>query len=268
MAAEPHLSWNRVALREQFQSPISPFLVGLVVLVIFLTIFAWAWAVRRPAPVQGQNNPSSMQATPTETPPLVYAAIGASDVLGVGASDHSTQSWVNVLHARMPSGTRFVRLGRGGITLREAMRIEVPQAVAARPDIITLWNCVNDATQGVGLTDYLADLNKTLTRLTTETGASIVLLNMPDISILAVGADPTHRALVQGGVLQWNKGIADTASAYGDRVKIVDLFPISNEVLDHPEYLSSDDFHPSTAGYRRLAEVVWATIERDRLIAR
>jgi len=255
-------------LREQFQSPISPFLVGLVVLVIFLTVFAWAWAVRRPVPVDGSQNPSSMQATPTEAPPLVYAAIGASDVEGAGALNPSSESWVSVLHGMMPSGTHFVRLGRGGITLSEANRVEVPGAVRARPDIVTLWNCVNDAMQGVQISDYLGELNKALTRLTRETDATVVLLNMPDLSILAGGADPAQRTLIQGGVLEWNRSMAVAAAAYGDRVKIVDLFPISDEVLEHPEYISSDNFHPSTTGYRRLAEVVWATIESERLLER
>jgi acyl-CoA thioesterase I len=234
--------------------------VGFVVAVIFLTVFVWSWAVRRPA------TPDTANLSPA---PLVYAAIGASDVVGIGATDPSAESWVNALHAMMPPNTRFVRLGRGGITLREANRLEVPQAVAAHPDIVTLWNCVNDALRGVPLSDYMKDLRSALDKLTRETNASIVVLNVPDIStLMAQNLDSQQEAMIRGGVQQWNKAIATTAAEYGGRVSVVDLFSVSDEIAEHPEYISPDNFHPSTTGYRRLAEIVWKTIEHDGLLER
>jgi acyl-CoA thioesterase-1 len=249
-------------VRETVQNPVTPLLVGVTVLIIFLTVIAWAWAVRRPVPVE-QAGP---EVTPTAERQLTYAAIGASDVVGMGASDPNSQSWVNVLHTYMPEGTRFVRLGRNGITLREANQVEVPGAVEAQPDIVTLWNSVNDATQGVPLPAYREELEKALTKLTEETTARVVVLNLPDITVLMDGVPEEQRAPVRGGIVQWNKAIAEIAGSYGDRVTLVDLFPASDEVLDHPEYISSDNFHPSTVGYKRLADLVWETIQREGLI--
>jgi lysophospholipase L1-like esterase len=256
-------------LPEPFQSPLFALLVVGVVVVVLLTVFAWLGAVRRPLPLEANANAPAPLPTPAEEPPLVYAAIGASDVEGVGASDPSTQSWVNMLRKKMPESTRFVRLGRGGIILREANQVEVPGAVAAQPDIVTMWNCVNDAMRGIPLADYINDFNAALSRLTQDTHAHVVVLNLPDISILTSGmVDAQQRALIQGGIRQWNKAMADAAASYGGRVTIVDIFPISNEVLDHPEYISADNFHPSSAGYRRLAEVVWGVIEQKGLLRR
>ncbi|MDQ3929630.1 MAG: GDSL-type esterase/lipase family protein, partial [Chloroflexota bacterium] len=224
---------------------------------------------RRPVPIEANTNSPAPVPTPTEEPPLVYAAIGASDVVGVGASDPFTQSWVNMLHKKMPESTRFVRLGRGGIILREANQIEVPGAVAAQPDIVTMWNCVNDAMRGISLEEYMKDFNAALSRLTRDTDAHVLVLNLPDVTILTSGLiDAQQRALIQGGIRQWNKAMADAAASYGGRVTIVDIFPISNEVLDHPEYISADNFHPSSAGYSRLAEVVWDTIAQKGLLKR
>src|SRR5207253_1987400 len=128
-------------------------------------------------------------------------------------------SWVNVVYAHMPEGTHFVRLGRSGITLREANAVELPQAVAAQPDVVTLWNCVNDVAQGVQLDSYLQDLKTTLTRLTTETKAKVVLLNLPDITVPMDGrVDPTQRSLIQGGVRHWNSAMGSAAAAYGGRI--------------------------------------------------
>ncbi len=239
-------------------------LVAFVGVMVFMTVFVWRWAVRRPAPVRGAPNMET-QSEPTEAEPLTYAAIGASDVVGMGADDPSSQSWINVLHEMMPHGTRLVRLGRNGITLREALLVEVPRAVASRPEVITIWNCVNDIGQGVALNDYLRDLATALSMLTRDTDAEVFLLNVPDLSILLpMSADSPQRLLVQGGVRQWNEGIAQTAAKFRNRVLVVDIFPISSEVLDRPELLSSDGFHPSTHGYKRLAEVVWEEIRGHR----
>jgi lysophospholipase L1-like esterase len=230
--------------------------MAVVVVVIILSVFVWAWAVRRPVPTGDAS-----EGEPALPRPITYAAIGASDVVGQGANNPASESWVNVLHAKLPEGSRLVRLGRGGITLREANSLEVPQAVAAQPDLVTLWNCVNDATGGVSLDAYLQDLNEALSRLTGETHAQVLLLNLPDISIV-MAADEEQRELVRGGVLQWNAAIANLAATFGERVHVVDLFPVSAEVLERPDYLSPDHFHPSTAGYRRLAGVVWDVMER------
>ena len=252
-------------MREPFQSPVSPLLVGFVVFVIILTVVVWSWAVRRPVTSE-VTNPGMATVEPQ---PLVYAAIGASDVVGVGATDPSAESWVNALHGMMPPDTRFVRLGRGGITLREANMVEMPGAVAAQPDIVTLWNCVNDALRGVPLADYVKDLRTALDMLTKGTDATVVVLNVPDISSLMPGnMDRQQVTMIRGGIQQWNKAIAETAAEYGDRVRVVDLFAVRDEIAEHPEYISPDNFHPSTTGYRRLAEVVWQTIERDRLLER
>ncbi|HUP27207.1 MAG TPA: GDSL-type esterase/lipase family protein [Chloroflexia bacterium] len=257
-------------MRETINSPVSPLLVAFVMLVIGMTVFAWSWAVRRPvAPQAVDGIAAGAPSTPSMEKPRVYAAVGASDVVGVGADNPAGESWVNVVHGMMPAGTQFIRLGRGGITLREANLVEIPRAVEAQPDIVTLWNCVNDAIGGVPVASYTSDLKQALDTLTRKTQARIVVLNIPDISSLMAGhLDPQQRQMVRGGILQWNAAIANTSAQYGDRVKLVDLFPISGEIAEHPEYISPDNFHPSTTGYRRLAEVVWQTIEREKLLAR
>lgn len=247
-------------------SPISPLIIGAVLAIIVGTIFVWAWAMRRPVPSMPLPSEDNTQADTEKTLlPFVYAAIGASDVVGAGAQDPMHDSWVSLLAGRMPAGTRFVRLGRGGITLNEANKVEVPAAVEAQPDLVTMWNCVNDAVRGVPLPLYLRDVGAALDTLTRDTGAHIILLNLPDVSLL-FAADSARRALVQGGIQQWNAGIAGVVARYGDRVTLLDLFPLSDQVLAQPELISIDSFHPSTEGYRWLADTVWDVVEREGLL--
>lgn len=241
-------------------SPVFGLVFALTVGVIILTIFAWRWAIRHPMTIDTTpNNPIDS--------PLVFAAVGASDVVGVGARDPETQSWANVVHRRMPPDTVLVRLGRSGITLREANSIEVPRAVQAQPDIVTVWNCVNDAVQQVPIDAYRRELNKALSALTKHTQANVLVMNMPDLSLVLDNMiPPSQRELIRGGIIQWNRAIEETTRPFGDRVRVLDLFDLTREVLQHPEYLSMDHFHPSTEGYRRIGELVWETIERAGLL--
>ncbi|HYP21244.1 MAG TPA: SGNH/GDSL hydrolase family protein [Chloroflexia bacterium] len=250
-------------------TPISPVIIGLVLAIIVLTFFVWRWAVRTPVPVppdpgvedEGEQGQEQVQ----EPRPFVYAGIGASDVVGMGATDPASESWVELLARYLPANTRLVKLGRNGITLNDANKVEVPQAVAAQPDLVTLWNCVNDATRGLPLPLYTRDLRSALDRLTQDTEAHVLLLNLPDLSLLLPASDTARRELIQGGIRQWNAAMSQAAADYGDRVTLVDLFPGSEQVLTRPDFVSADSFHPSSAGYRWLADHVWSVIQREKL---
>jgi lysophospholipase L1-like esterase len=250
-------------------NPVTAPIVGLVIAIIVLTIFVWRWAVRTPAPVaidedgeaEGEPVPEQEQVER----PFVYVGIGASDVVGVGAGDPSSESWVELLAHYFPTNTQLVKLGRSGITLNDANKIEVPQAVSSKPDLVTMWNCVNDATRGIPLSIYTRDLRSALDRLTQDSEAHVILLNLPDLSLLLPASDSSRRELVRGGIRQWNAAMSQVADEYGERVTLVDLFPGSAHVLTRPEFVSGDSFHPSSAGYRWLADHVWSIIQRDNL---
>ncbi|HEX8221238.1 MAG TPA: SGNH/GDSL hydrolase family protein [Chloroflexia bacterium] len=252
-------------------SPISPVVIGLVLAIVVLTVFVWRWAVRTPVavgPEAGVEDDLEREQEQEQEPvprPFVYAGIGASDVVGVGANDPASESWVELLARKLPANTRLVKLGRNGITLNDANKVEVPQAVAEQPDLITMWNCVNDATRGIPLPLYTRDLRSALDRLTQETGAHILLLNLPDLSLLLPGPESGRRELIRGGIRQWNAAMSQAAADYGGRVTLVDLFPGSAQVLTRPDFVSADSFHPSSAGYRWLADHVWSIIERENL---
>jgi lysophospholipase L1-like esterase len=241
---------------------IPPLIAGLLLVavgvIVFLTVFVWRWAVGRSTgeaadPLAVENSGGWR-----------YAAIGASDVTGVGAANPERDNWASVLHDFMPPGTTLYRFARSGITLREANAREVFDAVRAAPDLVTLWNCVNDIGQRVPLPDYRRELEIALNRLTSETGALILVLNVPDLSILLPSALPAmQRELIRGGIVQWNRTIDEVAGRYGARVEVLDLFGVSEEMMAKREFVATDGFHLSTAGHRALAGLAWeAIVER------
>ncbi len=184
----------------------------------------------------------------------VYTAIGASDTVGTGSTDPRNDSWTVQLSKMLPPNYRFVRLGIGGITLAEAGRCLLPLALASHPSIVTDWNVVNDIIRGVTLTGYTAELDNFLRQLTTQTSAKIFVANVPDLNtlplvvrVLGSREDLTKLAA------DWNKAIADVIARYPNRVYLVDLQSDLATFKQHPEWLSSDGLHPTTAGYTQLA---------------
>jgi|GEM_PF-764153 len=199
--------------------------------------------------------------------PIRYVAIGASDTVGVGATDPATQAWPAVLAAHLPADTRFTRAARGGIVLGDALKVEVSQAVAAKPTLITVWLAANDITRQVPLPTYQGQLDTLLTRLTGETRAQIVLLDLPDLSlVLSPKLVPGGSAELRADVQNWNRIIAATAAPYGDRVLVVDLFPQSGLITADSSVVSADGWHPSTTGYAAIGAAVYAQMQAAGLV--
>lgn len=183
--------------------------------------------------------------------PLTYVAIGASDAVGVGAPNPEIDGWVPRLASRMGDGVTLVNLGVSGSTLAQALDEQLPPALDAQPDVVTVWLAVNDMNARVPLESYAAGLDLLLTQLQ-RTHARILVGNVPDLGRLAVygGLDPT---LLSAEVDRWNAVIADAAARHD--ATLVDLHARWRELADHPEYISPDGFHPSADGYQRLSDL-------------
>jgi lysophospholipase L1-like esterase len=182
--------------------------------------------------------------------PVTYVAIGASDAVGVGASNPQADGWVPRFGTRLGSNVRLVNLGVSGSTLSQALDEQLGPAMDAQPDVVTVWLAVNDLNARVPLDSYAADLDTLLGQLE-GTQARVLVGNVPDLATLAVyrGIDP---AALNKEVDAWNAVIADTAARHG--ATLVDLHAHWRDVVDHPEYLSTDGFHPSSEGYQALAD--------------
>src|SRR6266498_338179 len=98
-------------------------------------------------------------ASPSATAPAFrYVAIGASDTVGVGASDPRTGSWPARVVARLPAGIDYVNVGVSGSLAAQAAREQVPAAARLRPQLVTIWLAVNDLNANVPATDYASAL--------------------------------------------------------------------------------------------------------------
>ena len=241
------------------QIPIAPLLacgVITVALVAGLSLMVWLWAMRKPVPGEKSRNENEEERTP------VYVAVGAQIGLGLDSGADVDRNWADLLKEKMPEGTRLVLLGRRGITLAELNKVEIPAAVKASPDIVTLWSVVSDATKGVELAAYIKELHHALTTLLKGTQAEVMLLNLPDISLLTQDVSDERRSLIRGGVAQWNKAIAEAVPRYGKRVRLIDLFPISDQLLGSTKRDGESEASPASERNHLLADTVWAAMLR------
>src|SRR5579859_4813434 len=94
--------------------------------------------------------------------PRTYVAIGASDAVGVGATNPEADGWVPRFAAHLGPNVRTVNLGVSGSTLAQALDEQVGPAIDSQPDVVTVWLAVNDLNARVPLTDYAADLDTLL----------------------------------------------------------------------------------------------------------
>ena len=225
-----------------------------------------AAACARPGGAGTGALPAAPAPAPTPTPalraPLTYAALGASDAVGVGVENPARDAWVAVLGRSLPQPARVVNLGIPGIRLREALEVEVPPALDARPDLVTVWLVVNDILGGVAPEQYRADLDRLLSQLRSGTEAYVAVGNVPDAPpgshYLGLGASE-RRQLTES----WNAVIAGSTQAHG--AVLVDLFN-RWPVPEHPHYIGPDGLHPTVAGYRSLAEVFLQVLREQRII--
>ena len=199
---------------------------------------------------------------PALKPPLTYVAIGASDAAGVGVEDPQRDGWVPVLTRRLPQPTRLVNLGIPGVRLFEALEVELPPALEAKPHLVSIWLVVNDILTGISLDRYRADLDRLLGALRSVQGVKIAVGNVPNApdSLPYLGLPPAERRAVAE---TWNAAIAATTAAHG--ATLVDLFR-RWPLREHPEYIGPDRLHPTTAGYRALAETFHTVLTEDRIV--
>jgi acyl-CoA thioesterase I len=203
---------------------------------------------------------------PTQRPTYIFVAIGASETFGTGADRPATQNWPTDLGAHLPRGTQVVNLGVPGITAPEAVQGELPEALDANANLVTVWLGTNDIKDGVSLGDFQQGLDTILTQLASKTHAHVAVANIPDLTLLPFFNSYDHKQL-SGEVQAWNKVVAQEITAHQDI--LLDVYDQSSELLGHSDYLSQhpyDGLHHSTLGYQQIADYFYQVLLANGVI--
>jgi len=197
--------------------------------------------------------PTTAPPTATASPSLRYVAIGASDSVGVGASDPTKGSWPAIVASRLPAGSPpYTNLGVSGSLALQAVAQQLPGAIAQNPNLVSVWLAVNDLNATIQPASFADALRQILDGLVQKTGATIFVGNVPDLRTVPVYAS-ADKARLLAGIQAYNDAIAAIAARNPDRVKVVDLFT-GSAALVSTATVSQDGFHPSDEGYQLIAE--------------
>jgi acyl-CoA thioesterase-1 len=183
--------------------------------------------------------------------PQTLVALGASDAAGVVADG-------------LPAGTQLLNLGVSGATLADMLADQLPIAVDTAPRWVTIWPAPNDFRNGTSLATFTQQLEQVLTALQPaelNQQRTIAVVTLPDLRSLPSFAQSDQTAL-DARVREWNAAIAEVVGRHAPYAVLVDLYASWAELGQHPEYISGDGFHPSSAGYRRIADLVLDTLRR------
>jgi lysophospholipase L1-like esterase len=189
----------------------------------------------------------------------VLVAIGASDAVGVGAANPDQDNWVSRLAAHLPDSARVVNLGISGATAEQAAQQELPVALDTAPTFVAVWLGVNDVQQGVPLPQFADTLRTILSAFSAQAGARVFVGNLPELETLPAfqGSDA---AALRRTTVEWNASIATAAQEAG--AILVDIHAAWAAAGDRDALISRDGLHPSSAGYRRIADLFWQAMQR------
>jgi acyl-CoA thioesterase I len=189
----------------------------------------------------------------TVTAGIKYVAIGASDTVGVGASDPAKGSWPALLASRLPAGSPpYTNLGVSGSLALQAITQQLPGAIAQRPNVVSVWLAVNDLNATIEPASFADALGQIVDGLVQKTGATVFVGNVPDLRAVPVYAG-VDRVRLLAGIQAYNDAIAAIAARNAARVNVVDLFTGSAGLVATGT-VSADGFHPSDEGYQLIAD--------------
>ena len=212
--------------------------------------------------VNSQSEPERPRMLPRDHgTAVVYVALGDSTVSGEGASSPE-KNYVSRLYAQLRSvypKAQLTNLGVSGATSADAVRAQLPRAVALRPHLVTLSIGPNDVVQGQDAQQYEQNIESIFQTLSRETRAVVVANLLPDMS-LSPRFTVDEKDAVRGQTVLFNEVLARQGQQYD--VEIVDVFrPSQEEVPGHKELFAGDEYHPSDEGYARWADHMWRGVE-------
>ena len=197
-----------------------------------------------------------------ESVSVIYTALGDSTGAGVGAREgggYVARIFVRIKRERPDA--RLINLCVSGATTEDVLREQLTPAINSRPTLITLGIGINDIGHGMPIQRFERNYEDRVKRLRSETKASIILTNIPDISFAPV-IPLSARQDTRNRIILFNERIEAIARRY--ELSMVDVYSETHKVIpSHPEMFSEDGFHPSDAGYEYWAETMWPTVKTN-----
>lgn len=186
---------------------------------------------------------------------IKYVALGDSLTEGVGVSD--IKSSYPYLIAQKLSGkfnVKLVNLAHGGDTSSDVLANQLAQAIAQKPDLITILIGINDIHNLKSLTEFENNYTQIMTNLK-KSGAIIYMLSIPYLGSDKIVFFP-YNFILDFQTRQFNLIVKKVADKFN--VHYIDIYSVQKT----DGFYSQDEFHPSKKGYNEWMKVMNAIFSR------
>ncbi|MGI9449696.1 MAG: GDSL-type esterase/lipase family protein [Geminicoccaceae bacterium] len=191
-------------------------------------------------------------------PPLhhddfLYSAVGASDILGVGAFPLSNGYTFRIQGELQDQGRNIAlfQIGLPGAnTDIIADAVEKAADKGLETEFATVWVGANDLVNGVPVETFASELSRLLGLLQDEIDAYVVIANLPNLQSFPNFIEEPVPEVTDQRVLQYNATINALAIERG--IPVVNL--VDDAIGKHLVY-DFDGLHPDDEGHDRLAKL-------------
>ena len=180
-----------------------------------------------------------------------YVAVGDSYTIGEGVTPD--QSWPSLLTRHLAqSGVNIcliANLSATGRTTQDVIDLALPAYEATQPTFASLLIGVNDWVQGADAEIFQRRFEFLLDRMCASLPQSdlLIVVTIPDFSATPAGAQYARGRDVSAGIIQFNTIVTAQATKRG--LKVVDVFPTTQEMAHDPSLIAADGLHPSGKEY-------------------
>ena len=197
----------------------------------------------------------------TETVFHRYVALGDSTTEGLmdPGPNGSYRGWADRLAERLALSNpelRYANLAIRGRKLPQIRAEQLERALALEPDLASVLGGVNDILRREVDLDARADDLDTIVARLRASGATVVLVNYPDLGASITIGSSRFRPRVAA----FNATIREIAERNG--AILVDL---ERDGIVHPALWSPDRLHASSTGHERMADLAAAELGLDEL---
>ncbi len=189
---------------------------------------------------------------------LHLMVFGDSTAAGLGAETADETPGVQLTRKLADETGRRIRLSTKaivGATSRSLTgQVDAMLIAGPPPDIAIILIGANDVTSASGIRASAKRLGAAVRRLE-DSGARVVVGTCPDLGVVAAIPQPLRTVMRHWGLRLAAAQAAATRAGGGTPVPLADL--LAREFLAAPErMLSSDNYHPSAAGYELAAQIL------------
>jgi lysophospholipase L1-like esterase len=200
-------------------------------------------------------------AAPAPPAPLRIVVLGDSLALGTGATDPTNSLTFRIYRALAADrpGSEITNVAIGGTRASDVRRLEVDSLDPQATDLVLVIAGGNDVVRRTPAAAFARDYRGLLAAIRARVPrATLVAFGVPDVARSPLFADSRAKteALSRTDDAAVRRAAAESGAAF------VDLFGYTLREPESPEFFSSDDFHPSDAGYARLATFALPVVTR------